>query len=462
MLYEVSVILLTYNRNKGALKALESIFKQTYMNYEVLLIDNGGTEELYKEISDEYFKKSNFDYIRFNDNETVGKRLNQAILLSRGKYITFITDDAFWCPEALEVLFEAINVEGIDLVSGKVKTLDYHSGRYIPNNYGVFTWSRGEIKKINPIHISSVIVSRDLLDDIGGFNESLRKSYDLDLWNRIYRNSKYITGRLDDSISHLVVNNPLSLSKQYSPDLNAADLEIPNLLHKKVKHRFTINISKNNQELIDSINRFRFNILALGDESSENVITSLDHLVHEVSSSGNFLSKYEVISLKSDTKFEISLATAVKRKLISLSEKYFSEYFKKEPVTYKISQDRGGNFIQLNPNQVISQYINCEISEINGIEVYIDPQENSEGKLSCAISVGSEKGITSLSNHQINHGWNKFYFNKIKQTGNLEILVAFKSNVGFFAIEYAQYKSELGSILINKKYINASLKYKIF
>jgi len=464
MLFEVSVVVITYNRPEGLLKALESVFSQTFLNFEVIVVDNGSTTDTYSYVPSYITSKSNFDYIRFDQNENVSKRLNQALTLSRGRYITFLTDDAFWCPEALEELYDAIKI-GVDLVSGRVKTLDYKSGFYLPNNYGCFTWPRGELKTINPIHLSSVIVSRDLINDVGGFNENVKKSYDLDLWNRVYCNDSYITGRIDEVISHVAINHPNSLSKYAAQDLDNSQLTNPNPLKGNIGRRFVVSLNENNHIIKDFINKLKYNLIIVENNkySDFKIDWDIDNFEKsEYYNYFNFLCKNDIESLGETIDFKISEKTYLKRLLMYLQYKITNNNFKNIYLDYTMKQMRGGNFINLSPGSVISQYVQyIGDSSIKGIQVYIDPQENNYGKIACIVISGIQKRMSVLENQNVCHGWTTFLFDEIKVEGSCELIFSFKSDVSFFSIEYAKFKNTLGVMLLNKKPLKSCLRFRL-
>ena len=76
---EVSVILITHNRPDGLQTAVESVFRQTFQNFELIVLDNGSSTESFKRLSFDHFNDNRFRYHYFDDNEKVGKRLNQGI-----------------------------------------------------------------------------------------------------------------------------------------------------------------------------------------------------------------------------------------------------------------------------------------------------------------------------------------------------------------------------------------------
>lgn len=107
---EVSILVLTYNRKELLKRNLESIFKQTYKNYEILLLDDmstDGTEEFIKTLKDpriRYYRNEENMGSRYGDWWAIRKAIYE---LMRGKYFIYLCDDDFWNPDyVLETLVD--------------------------------------------------------------------------------------------------------------------------------------------------------------------------------------------------------------------------------------------------------------------------------------------------------------------------------------------------------------------
>ena len=94
----VSVIIPTYNRKDNLIEAIESVFAQTYPNYEVIVVDDGssdGTKEKLQEI------RKKLVYIHQN-NSGVSTARNKGILSSKGDYIALLDSDDLFMPHHIE------------------------------------------------------------------------------------------------------------------------------------------------------------------------------------------------------------------------------------------------------------------------------------------------------------------------------------------------------------------------
>ncbi len=95
---EISVILPAYNGERYIRESVESVLRQTYRDFEFIVVDDGSTDKTRK-ILDEY--KNDIIY-HYQENRGFSGATDQGILLARGKYISFIGQDDIFLPEKLE------------------------------------------------------------------------------------------------------------------------------------------------------------------------------------------------------------------------------------------------------------------------------------------------------------------------------------------------------------------------
>ncbi|WP_195695127.1 glycosyltransferase family 2 protein [Priestia megaterium] len=96
----VSIVIPTYNRGDTLVKTINSVFSQSYTNYEVIIVDDASTdktEKIVREIKDPRLK-----YIKLNQNSKGTRPRNVGIQSSSGDYIALLDSDDEWLPEKLE------------------------------------------------------------------------------------------------------------------------------------------------------------------------------------------------------------------------------------------------------------------------------------------------------------------------------------------------------------------------
>src|SRR4030042_4827818 len=95
---KVSVIIPTYNRGNLVLESIQSVFAQTFSDYEIIVIDDGSTDNT-REVLHPYLSKLTYIYEK-NSGQSFAR--NIGILASKGEYIAFLDSDDLWEPEKLE------------------------------------------------------------------------------------------------------------------------------------------------------------------------------------------------------------------------------------------------------------------------------------------------------------------------------------------------------------------------
>jgi glycosyltransferase involved in cell wall biosynthesis len=115
---KVSVIIPTYNRADLLPRAIQSVINQTYKDWELLIIDDGSTDNT-KEIVEGFIKKdSRIKYFYEENSGAPGRPKNFGIQKSNGKYIAFLDSDDEWLPEKLERQISVFKLDdNIGLVS---------------------------------------------------------------------------------------------------------------------------------------------------------------------------------------------------------------------------------------------------------------------------------------------------------------------------------------------------------
>lgn len=111
---KISVIVPIYNAEKHISVCIDSIIKQTYTNFEVLLVDDGSTDSSGR-ICDEYALINNCIRVFHKKNEGVSSARNFGIKNATGKWIAFVDADDQMLPNSLDILFENVQ-KGVDFI----------------------------------------------------------------------------------------------------------------------------------------------------------------------------------------------------------------------------------------------------------------------------------------------------------------------------------------------------------
>lgn len=112
---EISIIVPIYNSEKYLEKCIESVLKQEYECYELILIDDGSTDQS-GIICDQYAKKDNRIKVIHKNNSGVSDSRNIGIKRATGKYILFLDSDDWIEGNSLDKIYEAINEKELDIL----------------------------------------------------------------------------------------------------------------------------------------------------------------------------------------------------------------------------------------------------------------------------------------------------------------------------------------------------------
>ena len=169
----VSVIMGTYNRVKFLREAIDSVLNQTYRNIEFIVVDDASTDDTVK------FVESYGDRIRLvrrtKNSGICGATKNDGMKAARGKYFAFQDSDDEWYPQKIEkqVAFMEAHPEVplchtyCEVIDGESRTLRVRHENRLPPTGRQFS----ELLRHCYITIGTIMIRRELADEIGGFAE---------------------------------------------------------------------------------------------------------------------------------------------------------------------------------------------------------------------------------------------------------------------------------------------------
>jgi len=177
----VSVVINCFNGERFLKKAIDSVYSQTYKNWEIIFLDNCSTDGSVK-ILDGYDEK--IRYFKTDKKIPLYAARNVAIKKSKGAAIAFLDCDDEWTPRKLEAQM-SLFVQGSKIVYGRFVLVD-ESGQKIEKDIanpssGFIT---NKILMRNPISICSILISKEILDRYL-FNSEYNLIGDFDLWFRL-------------------------------------------------------------------------------------------------------------------------------------------------------------------------------------------------------------------------------------------------------------------------------------
>ena len=182
---EVSVIITSYNYGRFLAGALESTLGQTFGDFEVIVVDDGSTDDT-SEVVRRYLDDPRVRYLHTEHIGQPGAK-NAGIREARSPFVAFLDADDLWLPTKLERQLELFRSDpdlGVTytrqiLIDEEGYELEYkqpilHQGQVLE------TLFRG-----NFVCFSSSMIARRVLDEVGSFDEGIPMSIDYDLWLRV-------------------------------------------------------------------------------------------------------------------------------------------------------------------------------------------------------------------------------------------------------------------------------------
>lgn len=182
----VSVIIPVYNHADRIGRCLESVLSQTYRQLEIIIVDDGSTDNLVQMV------KPVWNQIKLIHQENMGQGAarNAGVRVARGDWVAFLDSDDLWDPRKLEVQMNYLEQTDYEWVHNRTRILPELE---VPQYFG--DWFQGErsgkvakqLLSTNFICTSSVVIRKSILVDVGGFSEDreLQNFEDYELWLRI-------------------------------------------------------------------------------------------------------------------------------------------------------------------------------------------------------------------------------------------------------------------------------------
>ena len=189
----ISVVIPLYNKEKSIISTLQTVLKQTFQNFEIIIVDDGSTDYSVEEVN-----KVMDNRIRLihQINAGVSAARNRGIEEAKGEFIAFLDADDEWKPEYLETQYKlaqkysecsvfACNYEFKDIegniTSTIIKKLPFVEKEGILSNYF-------EVASCShpPLWTSAVMVKKDAIQLIGGFPVGVKSGEDLLTWAKLF------------------------------------------------------------------------------------------------------------------------------------------------------------------------------------------------------------------------------------------------------------------------------------
>ncbi|WP_165358536.1 glycosyltransferase [Haloactinopolyspora alba] len=178
----VSVVIPTKDRARGVVAAIESVVAQTYSNWQLVVVDDGSTDDT-AEALEPFLDDDRIELVRRERAGGVSVARNAGLERIRGDYVAYLDSDNTWFPDFLEVMVAFVRTRRVRFAYAASELVEEkENGR---RGYRSLPFNSAALRERNFIDCIVVLHERSLLDEVGGFDEQLRRNVDWDLFVRM-------------------------------------------------------------------------------------------------------------------------------------------------------------------------------------------------------------------------------------------------------------------------------------
>ena len=206
----LSIVIPLYNKEKSVSRAIESVLRQNYVNFELIIVNDGSTDnslDVVEKISDKRIK------IISKNNGGVSSARNVGIENSNTDWICFLDADDYWKPNHLEIIkelqskYQESKIYSTLVCENSEKGIEFIQNSLPENFEGYINNYFSMAPKGTIFHSSSVCVSKKALIEVGCFDTNLKHGEDLDVWFKLMMNNRAVVKKIGTAIYDLLGEN---------------------------------------------------------------------------------------------------------------------------------------------------------------------------------------------------------------------------------------------------------------
>lgn len=180
----VTVVMPVYNGEPFLIESLESVFQQTFQDFELIVVDDGSTDATHS-ILEAYADRLT---VIHQKNAGHAAARNAALKIAQGDWIAMIDADDIWHPAKLKEQLDLAEAASADVIYTAARNFE-DSARVDNITFGDCKCPAGDVFRDllldNFITHSSVLLRKDAVIAVGGYDETLKTTCDWDLWLRM-------------------------------------------------------------------------------------------------------------------------------------------------------------------------------------------------------------------------------------------------------------------------------------
>lgn len=223
----ISVVIPTHNRPRDLKRALYSVFSQTFVVSEIIVVDDGSFEPLSNDIFDGYQSSINCTLVRNEKPQGGNYSRNLGASFVSEKYIAFLDDDDTWLPNKLEKQIQIMETNNVEMsytakimikVDRNLKELSHRHSYKKPDYQNL---NKSIMKKNFIGTTSSILVNRKFFHNIGGFDIDMPALQDYEFYLRLIYSGGKVKGIDEPLVNYYVYSSRNAVSKSLRKNINA-------------------------------------------------------------------------------------------------------------------------------------------------------------------------------------------------------------------------------------------------
>ena len=210
----ISILLSSYNSEKTIENSINSVLKQNYSNFELLIIDDCSNDQTYKIIEKCASNDNRIKMYKNNENIGLTKSLNKLLKVAKGSFIGRQDADDISFPNRFSYQIEYIKKTKAKIVTARA--IIKNSNKKIPR-YSYLLPNRFVMKYKNPFIHGTLVLDRSVIENIGGYDENFYFSQDYKFYKDCYK-AGYNISIINKVLYELNMENNISKKNKEAQD----------------------------------------------------------------------------------------------------------------------------------------------------------------------------------------------------------------------------------------------------